>query len=255
MNKIIIWLMITVALSINYLATAQEDNPCRGNEEGVLKVPDPNDCNRFFICIREEPFPAECGDGLIFDVLTGNCNHDLVSVCIKELESPPTPSGPGEETTAPGVTTTDASEDTTTTPAPPAPTPSPATTTISEAPTPSPTTTTTTPLTTTTTPLTTTTTPPTTTTTPPTTTTTTTPTASPTTTSTTQAPTTARPPGTPDCAVYEEFYAPHPDCTMYYRCFFGRLFVMSCPPNQHWNQEQLFCDHIWNVPCPSSWKF
>ncbi|XP_058818636.1 probable chitinase 10 [Topomyia yanbarensis] len=248
MKKMIrVWFMVILVVSINYHVTAQEDNPCRGNE-GVHRVPDPADCTRFFLCIGEESFPTQCGPGLIFDVLTGHCNEESVSVCVQEIESPPTPSGPGEGTTSPGVTTpSDIPEAPTPTPGPttvaptaptPSPTPSPAptTTTVPEAPTPSPTIAPP-PITTTTTPA---------------------PTPAPTTPPTTvptPAPTTARPPGTPDCPVNEEFYAPHPDCTKYYRCYFGRLFVMTCPPNLHWNQEQLFCDHIWNVPCPSAWVF
>ncbi|XP_053692639.1 mucin-2-like [Sabethes cyaneus] len=203
------------------LTVAEEDNPCIGNE-GVRRFPDPTDCTRFFLCIGEESFPSQCGVNLIFDVVTEHCNEEHVSVCIKDIETPPTPSVPGDTTvTPPGEETTGVPE---------APTPGGPTTNVPEAPTPTPAPVTTPapgPVTT--------------------------PTLAPPVTTPTPAPVTTPPPGpTPHCPPDQVFYAPHPDCTRFFRCVFGTLHVLDCPPNQHWNQEREFCDHPFNVQCPSS---
>ncbi|XP_055540918.1 mucin-2-like [Wyeomyia smithii] len=247
----ILWLLAAfIAVTL-----AEEDNPCLGNE-GIRRFPDSTDCTRFYLCIGEESFPSQCGVDMIFDVITEQCNDESVSVCIKDIETPPTPSVPGDTTTATDDDTTGVPEAPTgsTTLAPEAPTPepapttvtTPATTTIATAPTPEPTTTTTTPTTTIPTA------PPATTTTPAPVTTTTPAPITTTTPAPTSAPTTTLPPGPePHCPLDQTFYAPHPNCNMFFRCFFGTLFVLECPPNQYWNQDRKYCDHPFNVQCPS----
>ncbi|XP_058449393.1 mucin-2-like [Malaya genurostris] len=225
-----LFFMAALILGINYHVLGQQQNPCQGND-GVLRVPDPDDCTRFFLCIGEESFPSQCSAGLIFDVITQHCNDETNSVCVQEIETPRTPSVPGDDTTS-------SSSEITTVPTAATPTPDPVPTTVPTAATPSPAPeSTTVPTAATPTPTSVSTPSPT--------------TIAPTTTVPTSAPTTASPPGEPTCAVDQDFYAPHPDCSKYFRCHFGRLFVLSCPANQHWNQEQLYCDHIWNVPCPA----
>ncbi|XP_055540926.1 fibronectin-binding protein A-like [Wyeomyia smithii] len=202
-------------LTILIIATLAEDNnPCIGNV-GVRRFPDPTDCTRFFLCIGEDSFPSQCGVHLIFDVITENCNEESVSVCIKDIATPPTPSVPGDTT----ATTDDGI-----TGVPEAPTPEAPTTLVPEAPTPeAPTPEAPTP-------------------------------EAPTPEPSTPAPqtTTLAPPVVePHCPLDQVFYAPHPDCSKFFRCVFGTLFVLECPPNQHWNQAQGFCDHPFNVQCPS----
>ncbi|KAL9707971.1 hypothetical protein quinque_011489 [Culex quinquefasciatus] len=323
-----LWLAVCTAASIVGLARGQF-GPCYGTT-GVVNIPDPADCTRFFICVNGQDFPNQCSEGLIFDVLTGQCNRAEVSVCIVDVPTIPT-AGPGETTVAPGPPpgpeeptpapvdptpgpgeTEAPSEDPgattvpiptapveTTTPgpiptaptepgvttagpeipppgpgtteAPAAPTPGPAPTTEAPAaPTPAPATTTPPVITTTLAPVTTpappaptptpTVAPPVTTTVapPPPVTTTVAPPPPVTTTVAPPPPTTTPPPPppppgpTPTCNAWDDFYAPHPDCTRFFRCVFGTLHVLNCPPNQFWNQARLYCDHQWNVVCPAS---
>ncbi|XP_053692638.1 mucin-2-like [Sabethes cyaneus] len=223
------------------------DNPCKTPD--FVQLPDPDDCTAFIICINGFPFAGKCGEGLIFDVVTNNCNRESEAVCVKDLVTPPTagtsPDGTTASTTdSTGVSTTAA----VTTEAPTAPTPStlvPSTTEAPTAPTPSTTvaTTTVTPTAPTTSP-----------TVPPT---TTIPTLPPTTTTTTNAPTpttiptvappTTHPPGAPDCPPLAVFFAPHPNCNRFFQCYFGSLFVLTCPSNLHWNQQQQYCDWPFNA--------
>ncbi|XP_053692641.1 mucin-2-like [Sabethes cyaneus] len=230
------------------LTVAQGDNPCIGNV-GVRRLPDPTDCTRFYLCIEENAFLTQCGVNLIFDVITENCNEEHVSVCIKDIVTPPTPSVPGDTTvTPPGEETTAVPEAPTpedeTPGVPEAPTPGEPTTIIPEAPTPTPAPITTpspappitTPAPTPAPPI-------------------TTPAPAPVTTPPTPAPapvTTPAPGPIPHCPPDQLFYAPHPDCTRFFRCVFGTLHVLDCPPNLYWNQEREFCDHPFNVQCPSS---
>ncbi|XP_062548776.1 uncharacterized protein LOC134213590 [Armigeres subalbatus] len=83
--------MLVVVCCIDY-SIAQIYIPCLGTE-GLSQVPDPDNCQAFFICIDGMAFPQQCGPGLIFDVITNNCNTEDISVCITEVATPPTPSG------------------------------------------------------------------------------------------------------------------------------------------------------------------
>ncbi|KXJ69477.1 hypothetical protein RP20_CCG026875 [Aedes albopictus] len=88
-----IWLLAFLLLvAYNGGARAQQYPPCFGTV-GMTQVPDPENCQGFYICIDGVGFPQQCGPGLIFDVITNNCNREDVSVCITEVATPPTPSG------------------------------------------------------------------------------------------------------------------------------------------------------------------
>ncbi|XP_021705322.1 probable endochitinase [Aedes aegypti] len=51
----------------------------------------------------------------------------------------------------------------------------------------------------------------------------------------------------PDRGLY--FYPHISDCQRYYKCFYGKLYVLSCPFSLFWNQDIQFCDFKWNVAC------
>ncbi|XP_062548771.1 uncharacterized protein LOC134213587 [Armigeres subalbatus] len=231
-SRQILWCVLCAIIVTNAVAQLEEDNPCIGNV-GVLRVPDIEDCTRFILCVGGDPFPQQCSPGLIFDVITDSCNLEEISVCIQEVLTPPTP---GITTAVPGEPTTPVDVPIAPTPAPEVPTAPTPGTTVPTAPTPAPT-----PA-----PPATTAAPPATTPAPPAT------TPAPPVTTPAPAPVTTAPPpsgGEPHCPPGELFYAPHPDCTRFFRCVFGTLFVLNCPPNQHWNQEREYCDHPWNVQC------
>ncbi|XP_058818645.1 probable chitinase 10 [Topomyia yanbarensis] len=190
MKRFIYWGLVSLLCVASKNHVSASDNPCRGIA-GIDRVPDPDDCRRYFLCIEEQAFPEECGPGLIFDVIVNQCNREEDSVCVKDLVTPPTPSISSTSTVATPPTPSNP-------PIPSAPTPSPQPPTSTAQP-PSP-----------------------------------------------QPPSPVEP---PYCPVDKEFFASHPDCTRFYRCVFGRLHVQDCPPNQHWNQERQYCDHVWNVPC------
>ncbi|KAJ8954026.1 hypothetical protein NQ318_004319 [Aromia moschata] len=45
------------------------------------------------------------------------------------------------------------------------------------------------------------------------------------------------------------FY-PNPDnCTQYYECYQGNLYLMSCPGDLYWNVNHDYCDYLENVDC------
>ncbi|KFB41679.1 AGAP010466-PA-like protein [Anopheles sinensis] len=260
---------------------------CLGNV-GIKNVPHPTDCTRFYLCVDEMAFEQQCGPNLVFDIETALCNRPENSICVENIATPPTagpgdapapptpptqapttvptpplPTAPtppvteGEAPTAPtaGPDTPPPVFPTAPTLAPPGPTLAPpgsevptAPTPTSEVPTaPTPAPTVPTPAPTAPTPEPPTQPPPTL---PP-------PTIPPPTipppTIPPPVPTPPPPPSgnPPTCPPGAEFYYPHPDCTLFYRCVWGTLHVMSCPPNQFWNQDRLFCDHPFNVNCPS----
>ncbi|XP_055540915.1 uncharacterized protein LOC129727273 [Wyeomyia smithii] len=235
-----------------------QDNPCR--PEGFETLPNPDDCSSYILCMNGAPFIVQCAEGMIFDVISNSCNREADSVCVKDIPTPPAPdtttaattttpttvsttAPPGGSTTASTSTTTSIPTTTTTitapTTVPTAPTEStivPTAPTASTAVPTAPTGGTSSVATTSVTP------------------TTTTPAivTTPTTVQTTAptiAPTTERPPGAPECLVTDVFFAPHPNCNLYFQCHFGHLYVLSCPPNQHWNQQRQYCDHPFNVQC------
>uniref|UniRef100_A0A182K8X5 Chitin-binding type-2 domain-containing protein n=1 Tax=Anopheles christyi TaxID=43041 RepID=A0A182K8X5_9DIPT len=255
---------------------------------GTENIPHPTNCNLYFLCINGQAFERSCGPNLVFDIQINQCNRPEDSICAADLVTPPTagpsvitppaptfptpptvgppidptppiPTAPtppvteGDDNTAPtaGPTTETPPIPTAPTVPGPAPTPPPPTPpasiptapspapTIPTAPSPAPTTAPTPP-------------PPT----PiptPATTLAPVPTPAPTPVPT-PAPTPSVPGNPPFCPIDQTFYYPHPNCTMFYRCVWGTLFEMTCPPNQFWNQEQSFCDHPFNVNCPSANK-
>ncbi|EDS41001.1 conserved hypothetical protein [Culex quinquefasciatus] len=72
-----------------YGQTPQNNLVCVGIS-GVGSVPDPNDCTRYYLCINGQGHAQQCVPGLIFDVVTSQCNRPEVSVCVNEVVSPPT---------------------------------------------------------------------------------------------------------------------------------------------------------------------
>ncbi|XP_062554345.1 endochitinase-like [Armigeres subalbatus] len=67
---------------------------------------------------------------------------------------------------------------------------------------------------------------------------------------TTQSTEIPRPNEEPTCPDRGLHFYPHmSDCHRYYKCFYGRLYVMSCLFSLVWNQNILFCDFRWNVAC------
>ncbi|EJY57633.1 AAEL017266-PA [Aedes aegypti] len=88
-----VWLLACLlVIAYSSRGWAQLDTPCFGTV-GMSQVPDPENCQAFYICIDGVGFPQQCGPGLIFDVITNNCNREEISVCIDEVATPPTPSG------------------------------------------------------------------------------------------------------------------------------------------------------------------
>ncbi|XP_052870863.1 uncharacterized protein LOC128276457, partial [Anopheles cruzii] len=186
--------------------------------------PHPTDCNLYYLCINQEGFIRECAPTLVFDLTIMNCNRPEVSVCVENVATPPT-AGPGDQFPTPAppvdivptVPTAGPIFPTVPTVLPPAEIPtasSPGTIVPTPVPTPIPT------------PV---------------------PTPIP---NPTPAPTPS--PGNPPfCPPNQVFYYPHPNCSMFYRCVWGVVHVLECPPNQFWNQEREFCDHPFNVNCPA----
>ncbi|ETN61749.1 hypothetical protein AND_006584 [Anopheles darlingi] len=250
--------------------------PCAGNV-GMTNAPNPNNCREYYMCINTESRPMTCPGNQIFDIYSLSCRPVMHATCIRDVAPPPpVPSPPNNPSPAPadgpcagnaGINylphPADCSRyymcmDTQSIerncavgevfdiytkqcllrsagtcildpPAPPPPEPTPAPTAATPAPTPAP---------------------------PP-------------------LPTPPHhlfrhrphhlfrhpphhhfrhPPHHPLRRPHQEavFYHPHPDCTRFFRCVWGTLHVLDCPPNQYWNQEREFCDHPFNVSCPGS---
>lgn len=34
---------------------------------GIISIPDPTDCQKYYLCVNGTPIPQECADGLLFD--------------------------------------------------------------------------------------------------------------------------------------------------------------------------------------------
>uniref|UniRef100_A0AAG5DLD2 Chitin-binding type-2 domain-containing protein n=1 Tax=Anopheles atroparvus TaxID=41427 RepID=A0AAG5DLD2_ANOAO len=231
------------------------------------KLPFPGNNNKYYICRDGSACEMRCPPGLEWNVLERECDFPFEDPGTPEPETTTTlePETTTTTTLAPETTTTTtlAPETTTTT------TLAPETTTTSTLAPVTTTTTTLAPETTTTTtlaPVTTTTTtlaPETTTTTTLAPVTTTTTTLAPVTTTTTIQPPTPGPPPTtttegdcptcppsncvPDsrCPLCEKCiptYFPHEDCDKFYKCNFGLICEMKCPPGLHFNARENVCD-------------
>ncbi|XP_053679006.1 mucin-2-like [Anopheles nili] len=210
----------------------------------VLEHPDSSE--KYYICRDGSACEMRCPPGLEWSIVTQQC--DVPPGDIETTTEEPTTTttvAPTTTTTVAPTTTTTVATTTTTTVAPTTTTTVAPTTTTTVAPT---TTTTVAPTTTTTTvaPTTTTTVAPTTTT-----------TVAPTTTTTTEL-TTLTTPGVdcptcppsncvPDsrCPLCEKCiptFFPHEKCDMYYKCNFGMICEMRCPPGLHFNWRENVCD-------------
>jgi hypothetical protein len=63
----------------------------------VSFLPNPSDCEFYFICNNGAYTLRQCAADLVFDMLTNKCNVPESSVCIKDT-TPPTPTTEGEVT-------------------------------------------------------------------------------------------------------------------------------------------------------------
>uniref|UniRef100_A0A1S4HFD8 Chitin-binding type-2 domain-containing protein n=1 Tax=Anopheles gambiae TaxID=7165 RepID=A0A1S4HFD8_ANOGA len=203
------------------------------------KLPHPERDDWYYICRDGTSCQMACPPGLVWSPIFEECTFD------PDDTETPTPE-PTTTTIAPATTTTTAAPVTTTTT-----TAAPVTTTTTTVAPVTTTTTTVAPVTTTTTtaaPVTTTTT-----TVAPVTTTTTT--AAPITTTTTQITTTPEvdcptcPPSNcypdnrcPKCEKCDPTFFPHDDCDKFYKCNFGLICEMRCPPGLHFNARENVCD-------------
>lgn len=222
------------------------ESPCAGIQ-GTTNIAHKSDCSQYYMCMSGAEYSLTCPEGNLFDITTSRCQIASEATCYSQPSdtttistlSTTTPSSTtmkdattaattivatttGATTTVATTTTTtgDTSTVATTTDSqhiPEAPTPSPATSPIPTAPTPGPTTVTLVPSTII----------------PP--------------VSTTAS---TNPPGL-FCSPDAVYYRPHPICSKFYRCVYGKVYVLDCPQNQHWNQAREYCDHIWNVNCAS----
>uniref|UniRef100_A0A182K9J3 Chitin-binding type-2 domain-containing protein n=1 Tax=Anopheles christyi TaxID=43041 RepID=A0A182K9J3_9DIPT len=191
------------------------------------KLPHPDRDDWYYICRDGTSCQMACPPGLVWIPILQECSFD------PDDTETPTPE-PTTTTIAPITTTTTEDPITTTTEAP-------VTTTTTTAEPITTTTTTEAPITTTTTtvaPITTTTT-----------------TAAPITTTTTQISTTPDvdcptcPPSNcypdnrcPKCEKCEPTFFPHDDCDKFYKCNFGLICEMKCPPGLHFNARENVCD-------------
>ncbi|XP_055620278.1 uncharacterized protein LOC129764806 [Toxorhynchites rutilus septentrionalis] len=193
------------------IPTTTVSNRCAGNQ-GVNNFPHEGDCTQFYMCMVETEHTVACPEGNLFDIKTNRCQIASEATCYS-----PSPDTTTITTITPSTTTVATTTDTQHISE--APTPSPATSPIPTAPTPGSSTVP----------------PP-----PP---------------SSTMIPTvwttpSTNPPGL-FCAPDSVYYRPHPICSKFYRCVYGKLYELDCPQNQHWNQAREYCDHIWNVSCTS----
>ncbi|XP_053686184.1 location of vulva defective 1-like [Sabethes cyaneus] len=203
----------------------EKDNPCMDNE-GIKLVSDLEDPSSFYICVGESPVRFTCNGGTVFDLSSRDCITVSFLPTTQAVESTTSTesisSGTAPTTTLADISTTtieEISASTTST----VPSESPITDTTlsvgSSSTTISPTTTITTTTTTSRT------------------------------SSTSVPPTTTPTADALHCSVQQNTFLPHPDCSKFYQCFYGYLFVISCPQNQYWNQDREFCDYFGNVIC------
>jgi Chitin binding Peritrophin-A domain len=54
--------------------------------KGTHFIANPSDCSYYFICNNGVYTLRQCAAGLIFDLLSNNCNYPDQSVCIKEAQ-------------------------------------------------------------------------------------------------------------------------------------------------------------------------
>jgi hypothetical protein len=142
--------------------TIVETNVCEGHE-GVVEIPNPDNCQDYYICLFGSPMDASCEGSQIFDIQTNGCNDPEESICIKDKDKPTT---------------------TTTTKKP--------TTTVS-------------------------------------------------TTSTKRPSTTTKQPSR-DCPIDQIKYIAHEnDCSKFYQCYFGQKNLRKCPVGQFWNDRYSVC--------------
>lgn len=73
------------------------------DDVGDEKLPHPDYCEKFIVCIEGKPYDAPCPPGSIFDVILSNC---VEGEC-ENVTPPDTEETPTDETTIPSTTTPD----------------------------------------------------------------------------------------------------------------------------------------------------
>ncbi|XP_065089045.1 uncharacterized protein LOC135710405 isoform X1 [Ochlerotatus camptorhynchus] len=71
-------------LSLVSKTSSKANNRCIGNK-GIINVPDPDDCSRYYMCMNDNSFSVECSKGMVFDSKTNKCGNADSSICIKDV--------------------------------------------------------------------------------------------------------------------------------------------------------------------------
>ncbi|XP_065282171.2 nematocyst expressed protein 3-like [Dermacentor albipictus] len=96
----------TVVSSFGFTGT--EDCPEQGVPGTTLKVPDPNDCSAYSVCLPLFGFKLKCTEGKHFSVAAGKCQPAAVAGCdpaaaeaVAEPQVAPEPAAPVAPAPAP----------------------------------------------------------------------------------------------------------------------------------------------------------
>jgi len=55
--------------------------------------------------------------------------------------------------------------------------------------------------------------------------------------------------GTVPICPRDGYFPDYDDCTRFVQCVNGEAFIIQCPQNLVWSQEELTCDWSWRAPC------
>ncbi|XP_058458067.1 probable chitinase 10 [Malaya genurostris] len=75
---------VVAFLSLVQSKTIRSNEKCVGNT-GIKNLPDPDDCSRYYMCMKDQQFLVPCGSGKVFDTKSLKCNKPENSVCIRDV--------------------------------------------------------------------------------------------------------------------------------------------------------------------------
>jgi hypothetical protein len=83
---------VFLILGIVHQQTTAAD-PCEGNTIPMANKPDPDDCQKYYLCMGSMAVPLDCEEGQNFDVNTADCTDADKAVCFAPEEVKTTTKG------------------------------------------------------------------------------------------------------------------------------------------------------------------